>query len=57
MTTEPFRLPTREELMADKTPGRSLKKSGRSIKEKRAERRSKADPSTQVERLTTARKG
>jgi hypothetical protein len=43
--------------MADKTPGRSLKKSGRSIKEKRAERRAKADPTTSVERLTSARKG
>jgi hypothetical protein len=43
--------------MADKTPGRSLKKSGRSIKEKRAERRARADGSSQVERLTSARKG
>jgi hypothetical protein len=43
--------------MADKTPGRSLKKSGRSIKEKRAERRTKAAPTAQVERLTSGRKG
>lgn len=42
--------------MADKSPGRSLKKSGKSIKEKRAERRAKADTKSQVERLTDARK-
>jgi hypothetical protein len=42
--------------MADKAPGRSLKKPGKSIKEKRAERRAKADTTTQVERLTGARK-
>jgi hypothetical protein len=43
--------------MADKAPGRSLKKTGKSIKEKRAERRAKADGASQVERLTTGRKG
>jgi hypothetical protein len=43
--------------MADKSPGRSLKKSGKSIKEKRAERKAKQDGATQVERLTTGRKG
>jgi hypothetical protein len=42
--------------MADKSPGRSLKKSGKSIKEKRAERRAKDDARGQMERLTT-RKG
>ncbi len=42
--------------MADKTPGRSLKKSGKSIKERRAERRTKADTTPPLERLTHARK-
>jgi hypothetical protein len=38
--------------MADKSPGRSLKKSGKSIKEKRAERKAKRDSATEMERLT-----
>jgi hypothetical protein len=42
--------------MADRTPGRSLKKSGKSIKEKRAARKAEADGSTQMERLTSAKK-
>jgi hypothetical protein len=43
--------------MADKSPGRSLKKSGKSIKEKRAERQAKRDTTSQIERLGTGRKG
>ena len=39
--------------MADKSPRRALKKSGRSIKEKRADRRAKLDATTQMERLTS----
>jgi hypothetical protein len=46
----------REELMGDKSPGRSLKKAGKSIKEKRAERRAKGDATTQMERLSSGRK-
>ncbi len=42
--------------MADKSPGRSLKKSGKSIKEKRAERRAKGDATAKVERLTSGKK-
>ena len=43
--------------MADKSPGRSLKKSGKSIKEKRAERQAKRNSANSMERLTTRRKG
>ena len=39
--------------MADR---RGQKKTGRSIKEKRADRRAKLDASTQIERLTNGRK-
>jgi hypothetical protein len=47
------RRPRSEEHMADKSPGRSLKKSGKSIKEKRAERKAKRDGATDMERLTS----
>ena len=43
--------------MADKSPRRVPKKPGKSIKEKRAERRAKLDTATQVERLTSGKKG
>ncbi len=36
---------------------RGSKKVGRSIKEKRADRKAKQDASTQMERLTSGRKG
>lgn len=43
--------------MADKSPRHSLsKKSGKSIKDKRAERKSKADTTPQMERLTHQKK-
>ncbi len=39
--------------MADKNPRRAMsKKSGKSIKEKRAARKAKSDTATQMERLT-----
>jgi hypothetical protein len=39
--------------MADKSPRHTMsKKSGNSIKEKRTERKAKADTATQMERLT-----
>jgi hypothetical protein len=41
-STEPFRLPLRENPMSDKSPRQGMsKKSGKSIKEKRAEKRGK----------------
>lgn len=43
--------------MGDKSPGRNSKKAGKSIKEKRAERRAQADGSSSVEQLTTRKKG
>jgi hypothetical protein len=44
--------------MADKSPRHTMsKKSGKSIKEKRTERKAKADSKTQMERLTTDKKG
>jgi hypothetical protein len=43
--------------MADKSPRHSMsKKSGKSIKEKRVERKAKADATSQVERVTRDRK-
>lgn len=42
--------------MGDKSPGRSAKKAGKSIKEKRAERRSRTDDAPQMERLTSRKK-
>jgi hypothetical protein len=43
--------------MADKSPRHSLsKKSGKSLKEKRSERKTKADARSQMERLTTTDK-
>jgi len=47
----------REQAMADKSPRHSMsKKSGKSIKEKRTERKAKADTSTQMDRLTRDKK-
>ena len=55
--TEPSRLPTRELSMADKSPRHSMsKKSGKSLKEKRVERKTKADHASQMERLTRDKK-
>jgi hypothetical protein len=55
--TEPLRLPIRELPMADKSPRHTLsKKSGKSLKEKRVERKAKADTTTQMERLTHDKK-
>ena len=43
--------------MADKSPRHSMsKKSGKSIKEKRSERKTKADTTSQMDRLTTTDK-
>ena len=43
--------------MADKSPRHSMsEKSGKSIKEKRTERKAKADARSQMERLTTGKK-
>ncbi len=55
-TSDRFRSPRFQEeaVMADR---RGSKKVGRSIKEKRADRRAKQDASTQMERLTSSRKG
>jgi hypothetical protein len=43
--------------MADKSPRQAMsKKSGKSIKAKRVERKAKADPTSQMERLTHEKK-
>ncbi len=43
--------------MADKSPRQSMsKKSGKSIKDKRMERKAKADTTSQMERLTHGKK-
>ena len=43
--------------MADKSPRHTLsKKSGKSIKEKRTDRKAKVDARSQMERLTTEKK-
>jgi hypothetical protein len=43
--------------MADKSPRQSMsKKSGKSIKEKRVERKTKAEPASQMEKLTHPKK-
>jgi hypothetical protein len=55
--TEPLRFPMREHDMADKSPRHSMsKKSGKSIKEKRTERKAKADATAPMERLTRDKK-
>jgi hypothetical protein len=47
----------REQAMADKSPRNSMsKKSGKSIKQKRVERKAKADTTSQMERLTQDKK-
>jgi hypothetical protein len=43
--------------MADKSPRHSMtKKSGKSLKEKRVDRKAKADSTSQMERLSTDKK-
>ncbi|WP_255522686.1 MULTISPECIES: hypothetical protein [unclassified Blastococcus] len=42
--------------MGDKSPGRNTKKAGRSIKEKRAEKRARTEGSTPAGQLTSRRK-
>ena len=43
--------------MADKSPRHTMsKKSGKSLKEKRVEKKSKADPSSQMDKLTPTKK-
>ena len=43
--------------MADKSPRHSMsKKSGKSLKEKRVERKAKEDTTTQMERLNTGKR-
>ena len=50
--TEPVRLPHREISMSDKSPRQSMsKKSGKSIKEKRAEKRSKGSEEAISDRI------
>ncbi len=57
LRTEPLRFPIREQAMADKSPRQSMsKKSGKSIKEKRIERKTKADNTSQMERVTRDKK-
>jgi hypothetical protein len=47
----------RERRVADKSPRHTMsKKSGKSIKEKRVERKAKADTPSQMERLTQDKK-
>ncbi len=54
---EPLRFPMREHGMADKSPRQSMsKKSGTSIKDKRIQRKAKADVTAQMERLTRDKK-
>src|SRR4051794_22611451 len=55
--TEPPRFPMREHDMADKSPRQSMsKKSGKSIKEKRVERKAKTDVPSKMEQLTRDKK-
>jgi hypothetical protein len=55
--TEPPRFPMREHDMADKSPRQSMtKKSGKSIKEKRVERKAKTDAPSKTEQLTRDKK-
>jgi hypothetical protein len=56
--TEPSRFPARERTMGDKSPHQSkTKKSGKSIKEKRIDRKAKADHTSQMEKLTHPKQG
>lgn len=43
--------------MGDRSPGRNAKKAGKTIKEKRAERRARTDGQNKVEQVTSRRKG
>jgi hypothetical protein len=55
--TEPFRLPLRETPMSDKSPRQSMsKKSGKSIKEKRAEKRNKGSEETFSDKIHPTKK-
>jgi hypothetical protein len=56
--TEPFRLPLREIPMNDKSPRQNMsKKSGKSIKEKRAEKRAKGAGENFSDKLHPQKKG
>ncbi len=55
--TESFRLPLREIPMSDKSPRQGMsKKSGKSIKEKRAEKRSKGSEETFSDKIHPSKK-
>jgi len=55
--TESFRLPLREIQMSDKSPRQSMsKKSGKSIKEKRAEKRTKRSEEPFASQIHPAKK-
>jgi hypothetical protein len=57
MTVEPSRLPVQGALMADKSPRQHMsKKSGKSLKEKRADKRAKADAKSNTEFLPPTKK-
>ena len=53
MGTEPFRLPTKGSPMSDKSPRQSMtKKTGKSIKEKRAAKRGDAQETSLIKPTT-----
>jgi hypothetical protein len=55
--TEPFRLSSREFPMSDKSPRKTMsKKSGKSIKEKRAEKRGSSEESSIVKESPQGKK-
>jgi hypothetical protein len=57
MGTEPFRLPTKGSPMSDKSPRQSMtKKTGKSIKEKRAAKRGDAQETSSVIKPTSGKK-
>ena len=57
MNTEPLRLPIRESPMSDKSPRQSMtKKTGKSIKEKRAAKRDQAGATSMIKETPTGKK-
>ena len=55
--TEPFRLPIKGLAMSDKSPRQGMtKKTGKSIKEKRAEKRAKGHEESFSDKLDTKKK-
>jgi hypothetical protein len=56
--TEPFGLPTREHTMGDKSPKQSTSKkpAGKSIKEKRLDKKAKSDHTSQMETVVHSKK-